>query len=207
MGETMAAELGNKYWKRRESHGRDPIFENPDKLWDECEQYFDWVDENPLVEEKVFQYQGEIVRDNVTKMRAMTIGGLCVYLGISHDCWSNYRKKDDFIGVCRRVEEVIKYQKFTGAAADLLNPAIIARDLNLAKAPMPVYEFSFPEKGTPVEKAEALEKAVSEGSIPVDLAAQMIGVIKSGLEISELTELADRLAALELQLSKVTGED
>jgi hypothetical protein len=61
----------------------------------------------------------------------MTIMGLCICLDISHDTWLAYKAKNDFSGVTTRVEAIIWVQKFTGAAADLLNPNIIARDLGL----------------------------------------------------------------------------
>ena len=43
-----------------------------------------------------------------------------------------HRAKQDFSEVTTRVDEIIRTQKFQGAAADLLNPNIIARDLGLA---------------------------------------------------------------------------
>ena len=46
--------------------------------------------------------------------------------------WQDYTEKDDFSAVTTRIEDIIYEQKFTGAAADLLNPNIIARDLGLA---------------------------------------------------------------------------
>lgn len=65
------------------------------------------------------------------KMRAMTIDGLCLFLDIDPQTWANYKAKEDFFGIVSKVERVIRDQKFTGAAADLLNPNIIARDLGL----------------------------------------------------------------------------
>lgn len=128
----MAAPKGNQFWKARSSHGRKPIFSSPEKLLDACEQYFRWVEENPLHEQKVFVFQGNVTRVDVPKMRAMTIGGLCIFLGIDHTTWINYREREGFLNVTREVEQVIREQKFTGAAADLLNANIIARDLGLA---------------------------------------------------------------------------
>lgn len=98
---------------------------------DACQQYFQWVQDNPLQEEKVFVFQGRVTRANVSKMRAMTIGGLCIFLGISKDTWNSYRNSEDFSAIACEVDEIIRDQKFTGAAADLLNPNIIARDLGL----------------------------------------------------------------------------
>ena len=67
-------------------------------------------------------------------MRAMTIAGLCMFLDIAQDTWINWRKsRTDLSEVITRAEAVIFQQKFSGAAADLLNPSIIARDLGLAE--------------------------------------------------------------------------
>ena len=128
----MAAPKGNRFWEARSSHGRNPTFCSPDELWQACVEYFEWVESNPLWEMKPFAYQGEVVQEPVAKMRAMTLTGLCLFLDIGDETWRNYRAKKDFMGVVSRAEKVIYDQKFSGAAADLLNPNIIARDLGLA---------------------------------------------------------------------------
>ena len=124
--------IGNQFWKRRTKHGRDKVFANSESLWNSCCEYFEWVDDNPLWEMKVTQYQGEPVSMEVPKMRAMTLAGLFFYLKISHETWNLYKKRNDFIEVTREAEQIIYSQKFAGAAADLLNANIIARDLGLA---------------------------------------------------------------------------
>ena len=128
----MAAPIGNQFWKARTKHGRDKIFSDSDSLWEACCEYFQWVEDNPLFESKAFAYQGVVTQEQVAKMRAMTISGLCIFLDIDDDTWDLYRKRDDFIGVTNRVESIIYHQKFQGAAADLLNANIISRDLGLA---------------------------------------------------------------------------
>lgn len=127
----MAPLPGNEFWKARSSHGRDLIFKNSDILREACEEYFQWVNDNPLYEGKVFSHMGKIISGEVPKMRAMTIDGLCNFLDIQVQTWTNYSKREDFLGVTTRVEQIIRDQKFTGAAADLLNANIIARDLGL----------------------------------------------------------------------------
>ena len=144
----MAAPKGNKFWEARSTHGRTPIFDNHEDLWDACLQYFTWVEDNPLKEEKPFQFMGKIVKNDVSKMRAMTIGGLCIFLGICQNTWANYKKNEDFLRVTRQAEEIIRDQKFSGAAASLLNPNIIARDLGLKDASSK--EISGPDGG-PIE--------------------------------------------------------
>ena len=128
----MQFQAGNKFWLARSSHGRNPIFSNPEQLRNACYEYFQWVEDNPLCEEKIFHSQGMITKDTVTKMRAMTISGLCLFLDICENTWANYKKQPDFLSITLEVEKVIYNQKFTGAAADLLNSNIIARELGLA---------------------------------------------------------------------------
>ncbi|WP_026470090.1 DNA-packaging protein [Alkanindiges illinoisensis] len=127
----MAAPVGNRFWEQRSSHGRNPAFENPEQLWSAACEYFAWVEENPLSEEKLFAYQGEISRGTIYKMRPMTIQGLCLFLDIGTSTWSDYKRREDFSAIVSQVESVIYEQKFAGAAADLLNANIIARELGL----------------------------------------------------------------------------
>lgn len=128
----MQFQKGNKFWLARSTHGRNPIFSDPEQLRNACYEYFEWVENNPLYEEKIFHAQGIITKDTVTKMRAMTISGLCLFLDICENTWANYKKQPDFFSITLEVEKVIYNQKFTGASADLLNANIIARELGLA---------------------------------------------------------------------------
>ena len=128
----MQFQKGNKFWLARSSHGRNPIFSDPEQLRNACYEYFEWVENNPLYEEKIFHSQGMITKDTVTKMRAMTVSGLCLFLDICENTWANYKKQPDFLSITLEVEKVIYNQKFTGASADLLNANIIARELGLA---------------------------------------------------------------------------
>lgn len=128
----MQFQKGNKFWLARSSHGRNPIFSDPEQLRNACYEYFEWVEENPLYEEKIFHSSGMITKDTVTKMRAMTISGLCLFLDICENTWTNYKKQPDFLSITLEVEKVIYNQKFAGASADLLNANIIARELGLA---------------------------------------------------------------------------
>lgn len=128
----LPAPKGNRFWEARSSHGRKPLFEKPDDLWAACVEYFEWVEDNPLETSELVKFQGEAKLATLPKMRAMTIEGLCIFLDVARKTWDNYRDREDFLPVVTRVEEVIYAQKFAGAAADLLNPNIIARDLGLS---------------------------------------------------------------------------
>jgi hypothetical protein len=128
---------GNEWWKHRTKHGQEKLFKTPELLWEAACEYFQWCENNPLYETKAFAYQGEIVTEELPKMRAMTMGGLCLYLGVNEAYFRQFKAgllegETDFSTVIANIETVIYTQKFQGAAADLLNANIIARDLGLA---------------------------------------------------------------------------
>jgi hypothetical protein len=133
------APKGNKFWMARSKHGRDKIFSTPEAMWEACCEYFQWCEENPLWEDKAAQYQGVAVDVSVAKMRAMTIEGLCMHFGANSKYLAQFEQTLDvsteegrgFSHVISDARDVIRRQKFEGAAADLLNPNIIARDLGL----------------------------------------------------------------------------
>ena len=128
----MAAPKGNKFWEARSRHGRSPRFASAEMLWEACTDYFVWVEKNPLKEAKAFSYEGNITIAEIPKMRAMTLSGLSTFLDIDIHTWRDWRSHKDFGPVVTRVETIIRDQKFAGAAAELLNPNIISRDLGLA---------------------------------------------------------------------------
>lgn len=133
-----AAPVNNQFWKLRSKHGRNKLFASAELLWEAACEYFQWCDENPLME---VDFRGkDAVEVKLPKMRAYTIEGLCLYLDASKKFLSDFEdrlkgKQDegskDFITIITRIRAVIYDQKFTGAAAGFLNANIIARDLGL----------------------------------------------------------------------------
>ena len=134
----MAAPKGNQFWKLRSKHGRDTLFKSATLLWDEACKYFEWCDNNPLIE---VDFRGKEIKEvALPKMRAYTMEGLCLYLGVNRTYFNDFRSKlknekhadnQDFSDIITRICDVIYTQKFTGAAAGFLNANIIARDLGL----------------------------------------------------------------------------
>ena len=122
---------GNKFWEARSTHGRSLLYDDPEVFRNACFQYFQWVDENPLIEEKPMIEDKCIARSFTPKMRAMTITGIARFVGMTHETWIRYKHKEDFSEVVGEAEEIIREQKLVGAAAGFLNPNIIARDLGL----------------------------------------------------------------------------
>ena len=124
--------IPNSFWKLKSSNaGRKRIFQNPKVLLNGALEYFKSVDENPWYETKPHVVNGEIQYSKLAKPRPYTILGLCLFLRISHDTLREYRKRPEFSGVIKVIDETIKNQKFEGAAAGFFNANIIARDLGL----------------------------------------------------------------------------
>lgn len=141
----MAAPEGNKFWLLRSKHGRNRIFETPDIMWKAACEYFEYCTENPLYETelmkvKVSRESEKILKEQLPKMRAFTLQGLCLFLGVNTVYFNQFEASlkvkgceidKDFSKIVTRIRETIYEQKFTGAAAGFLNPNIIARDLGL----------------------------------------------------------------------------
>lgn len=128
---------GNQFWLLRSKHGRDKLFASAELLWIAACEYFQWCQDNPLYETRAFAYQGTITTTTLPKMRAMTMAALCLYLNCNEDYFrqfkNNLKEEDsDFSWVISQIEAVVYSQKFEGAAADLLNANIIARELGLS---------------------------------------------------------------------------
>lgn len=127
----MPAPKGNQFWKARTTHGRDKLFQTPEILWEACQEYFQWNHDNPLQAAELVKFQGNAKVKHVPKLRAMTIGGLHIFLGINSATWSDYKARKEYSTIITQVELIIRTQKLEGAAADLLNPNIIAREIGL----------------------------------------------------------------------------
>jgi len=123
---------GNSLWKQRGRSGIRPIFASADELWEACAKYFECVEANPLLEVKPFAVGGQVKMIKTPKARAMTTGGLCVFLGVSDSAWHSWRSHETLGETVKLVEAIMRAQKFEGAAAGLFQPMIIARDLGLA---------------------------------------------------------------------------
>ena len=128
----MAAPKGNEYYKIRSKDGRDRIFKTPQELADACNEYFEWVLENPFKEENLFAFQGSVTKADAKKMRPMTIEGLCNFIDIAKSTFYEYGKLEDFSNIVTRASQIIENNQYEGAAAGFLNPSIVARKLGLA---------------------------------------------------------------------------
>lgn len=128
---------GNQYYKLRKIDGRLPDY-TPEQLLEKWNEYVDWVFKNPLYSVsvqklKVARDQEEIKQVEVPVMRAFTIEGYCNFIDIVFQTFRNYELRGgEYLEVLTRIRQQIENMQFEGAAANLLNPSIIARKLGLA---------------------------------------------------------------------------
>ena len=125
----MAAPKGNTYWKLAKGFavGNEKKYQ-PEELWQKAIDYFEWIEKNPLKEEKVF---GSGVSMKVNKMRAMTIVSFCLFAEIDRKAFDRYSEDEAYRHITTHIRDIIFSQKFEGAAAGLLESNIIARELGL----------------------------------------------------------------------------
>lgn len=127
----MGAPKGNTFFRLVKSPGR-PKKYTPRGLWAKGVKYFEWVVKNPLYEQKAF---ANAPTKTLPKMRAMTDLAFCLFAGIERTTFDDYKsgKKgyEDFYTIANKISDIIYTQKFEGASADLLNSAIISRELGM----------------------------------------------------------------------------
>lgn len=126
---------GEELWKvaLRRQYGR-MAHHDPQTLLEGVCGYFNWLQSNALEEAKLVSYEGVSTLERIPRMRAPTLAGLCMYLGISREAWASKRRNppsDQIADVIEFAESYMYEQKFTGAAAGLLNASIVSKDLGL----------------------------------------------------------------------------
>lgn len=120
--------------KKRKKQGQAQKYETAEHLLDSAFKYFEWADNTPITEKKGTHHQGTPLTLETPKIRPYTLAGLRLFLDISEPTWLSYRKSKDaeFRAAVETVDTIIRQQKFEGAAAEIFNANIIARDLGLA---------------------------------------------------------------------------
>lgn len=142
---------GNTMYRIAKNPGRKKIYQTEEELTDKINEYFEYMENNPILEEDIInrtwveweEYENEEGKTKTRKIthpyskavkqirRPFTQKGLCLYLGISEDTYRTYRQNPEFNEVITRADDIIFNQKFEGATVNLFNANIIARDLGL----------------------------------------------------------------------------
>lgn len=74
---------------------------------------------------------------------------------------------------------------------------VFKRMYPVAKATMPESEWEYPVTGTPLQKADAIYKAISDGDLAPDVGLALISALTNLIKIQEVTDLEDRIKQLE----------
>lgn len=124
----------NQFWKLRSKSGRDTLFASPQAMREAAEEYFNWCDAHPFYKAEAIKsgdMAGTLMK--VPVMRPYTYEGFLSYIDAGKEYWRQFKKEHppDFSGIIDWISQTIYNQKFSGAAANLLNANIIARDLGL----------------------------------------------------------------------------
>ena len=144
-------------WEGKPKRGRQANYGPAENLTMVAVEYYKWVKANPIIATELVKYKDYTELVEVPKLRAMTIKGLCIFLGIVEETWQTWRDMDMYKEVCSHIQNVIYEQKLTGAAADQLNAQLISRELGLADKK----EIESP-KGTMTPHKELTDEEVKE---------------------------------------------
>lgn len=129
----LPAYRSNQFWHRRAPHGGERAFTSPEDLWTAAVEAFDWLHSHPLKEQVASSYQGAYTKTTLKKMRAFTWAGVAMAMGVRESGLRRYATIPEYEEVMEWIDNIIRTQKFEGAAAGLLNPSLIARSLGLAE--------------------------------------------------------------------------
>jgi hypothetical protein len=174
---------GNQLWKLRPYNPGPPRkVENGQALYELLVEYFEWCEANPILENVVGWFKGEATDHTVEKMRAMSIKGFFAHSGLDRQLWYEWKEsREDLRPVIEWADQIMWEQKFSGAAAGIFVPGIVAKDLGLADvvdhrsgdgsmSPKPnVIKFLAPEFNSPAIHEAILEEQEQEGgAAPAD---------------------------------------
>ena len=135
----MSKTKNAKIWEVRPGAGRKELFSNPENLLKAAIEYFNWCHDNPIYESVLVKYSSSYEIAEVPKTRAFTIAGLCQHLDCNKGYFDDFVKSDAYKNntkysvVIDWIKEIIFRQKYEGAAANIFNYRIVAKDLDLLK--------------------------------------------------------------------------
>lgn len=113
--------------------GREAKYE-VDSLKKNIGLYFEWCYANPIINPKAAVTKDGVIDYSIAKPRAMSLSGLVSFLCISVMTWTNYRRGhqgEEVAEICKRTDEMMKEQKYTGVASDLFNSVIISMETKI----------------------------------------------------------------------------
>lgn len=130
----------NQLWKLAKG-GRRAIISDATELWQKAVNYFEWCDGNPLTKGELVKHQGDAEEFAVTLGRPYSMDALTIYAGVSASYFRT-RKGElgdkaelntatpaelDLLDTIALIENVVRNQRFEGAAVGLFKENLISR--------------------------------------------------------------------------------
>ena len=131
----MPAPKFNQYYKNRINNGRKRIFNDTTEIIDKLDEYLEDCRNNPIEYQEMIKggnRSGEIVL--MSKPQIPTLKGFCIYLGITYQTFSNYRKDEnykDFFETFTYVSDILENEMLKNSVTGQANPMLAARLLGL----------------------------------------------------------------------------
>lgn len=133
--ESISASTGNEWWLQRSKHGRDALFDDPEKLLQAFREYVKYCNDNP---DYATEWKGRgLVK--IPLKRVLLLQGFLMYCNTHTEWWYQFKKSKTyerdpgFAEVMKLIEQTIYNDKFSGAANGKLNANLIIRDLRLSE--------------------------------------------------------------------------
>lgn len=124
----MFAERPDTVRPDRPNTGGRPKAYTPEELADKFDLYIYWAESNPLQGCKVIN-DGEIIYYPIR--RPLTLEGFARFAGVIRKTLYNYAEREEFAEVIDTIRDTIRADQLEAALANLSNPTIAARVLNL----------------------------------------------------------------------------
>ena len=141
----MPAPKGHPKW----GNPLKPRLYNPENLWIKALEYFQYIDENPYYINEQTKQKTVIPKDSGLKPdqikeitnpivkipteRTYTLMGFCIFADMSHDTFLNYEKEETYIGVCKRIREIVEDNMLAGGLVGVYEKVLVARKLGLVE--------------------------------------------------------------------------
>lgn len=187
---------GNQAWRNCIRQGTTIAeYQDPENVLKKVIDYFQWLEANPLSDTRLVSFEGESKLELIPKPRAATLQGLCIFLGISRDTWGKWRRglRPDLQPIIQFAEDFMWDSKFAHAAAGLMNPTVIMRDLGLADRS----EISGPNGG-PIQTEDLNRDA--------DDFARAMGRLAAGVIEGSATPVSGSESETAVEMAGLVGE-
>ena len=143
-----------------------PYKYTPEELQSKVNDYFKYIDSNPIEKRKVEIHKGEKKEYIEYIQKPYTIEGLCNFLNITMKTFYNWENNAELLHIITRTRQIIIENKLSGSYSGIFNANIAIRDLSLRDTDTPqIINNIIPLNSSEVQ-AIAQSLANEYGSLP-----------------------------------------